>query len=166
MQLNIASFNVKGFKPRNFDFLKFLSNKMDIILFQETWLYEREKHVMEKVLLRHTVFHISSMNQANIDKIGRPYGGCAVAINRSINASINKINTICSRLCAVTVENREIKLLIFSVYMPVNDGTMVSFREFGDVLSEVSSIINIYNTHQIILAGDFNVDFNLNSIKI
>ena len=90
MQLNIASFNVKGFKPRNFDFLKFLSNKMDIILFQETWLYEREKHVMEKVLL------------------GRPYVGCAAAINRSINASFNKINTLCSKLCTITVENREI----------------------------------------------------------
>ena len=39
---NICSFNCKGFEYRNFDYLKKVFNKVDILLLQEHWLFEFE----------------------------------------------------------------------------------------------------------------------------
>ena len=40
--LDIVTYNVKGFKPRNYNYLDEIFNKCDMLLLQETWLAEEE----------------------------------------------------------------------------------------------------------------------------
>ena len=42
LDLNLLSFNIKGFKERNFDYVRELYNKYDFLMLQETWLYKFE----------------------------------------------------------------------------------------------------------------------------
>ncbi len=51
------------------------------------------------------------------------------------------------------------KLLLGSVYMPNDDHCDQSSEIFGDVLNELSAMINLYDGYDIIIGGDFNVDF-------
>ncbi len=44
--------------------------------------------------------------------------------------------------------------------MPVDDNTNESFSDFGDVLCELSSLLAMYDDYDVIIWGDFNVDFN------
>ena len=49
-----------------------------------------------------------------------------------------------------------------NVYMPNDDNSVSNYDTYGDILSEISSIICGYE-HDIILGGDFNVDFSRNN---
>ena len=40
--------------------------------------------------------------------------------------------------------NNVINIIIACIYMPCNDGTNGSYCEFGDVLNELTGIMNIY----------------------
>ena len=46
--------------------------------------------------------------------------------------------------------------LLISVYMPVNYKTYESYNIFGDVLNEISSLLQFHDSHNIVFAGDFN----------
>ena len=48
--LAINTFNIKGFKPRNYCYAKQLFKDADILFLQETWLYEFETQVIGDVL--------------------------------------------------------------------------------------------------------------------
>ena len=166
MFLNIISFNCKGFKNRNYSYLKSLSNKCDFLLLQETWLYKSEDYVIKNVLNNFDFCSVSSMDESNINHKGRPFGGCMVLWKNSLDLTINHINVNNNRICAVEVINKNNdKLLLLSVYMPVNDNSPSSILEFGDTLNEISALYQLYSDHKIIIGGDFNVDFNKNSLN-
>ena len=167
MTLRLCSFNVKGFKPRNYDFIVKTFKLCDIMFLQETWLYNHEQKSMENILPDANIFLRSSMDVTDIDRQGRPYGGCAIAVRKSLNFTIEVIITS-PRLCAIKLQNSYLKFLIFSLYMPVNNNTFHSHEEFGDVLSEISAIAELHDSYQVIVAGDFNVDvrsFNSNLLN-
>ncbi len=44
--------------------------------------------------------------------------------------------------------------------MPNDDNCDLSFDIFGDVLNELSAMINLYDDYGTVIGGDFNVDFN------
>ncbi len=44
--------------------------------------------------------------------------------------------------------------------MPNDDNCDRSFEIFGDVLNDLSAMINLYDGYDIIIGGDFNVDFS------
>ena len=75
MTLRLCSFNVKGFKPRNYDFIVKTFKLCDIMFLQETWLYNHEQKSMENILPDANIFLRSSMDVTDIDRQGRPYGG-------------------------------------------------------------------------------------------
>ena len=56
----------------------------DILLMQETWLYNYETKLIHQLLPGSNVFMKSSMNEEIIDKQGRPFGGCAVVLKNSM----------------------------------------------------------------------------------
>ena len=76
--LRLVSFNCKGFKDRNYDYLRELYNKFDIMILQETWLYSFQDNIIKKVLNGSDCYSISEMNPADIDRLGCPFSGCAL----------------------------------------------------------------------------------------
>ena len=157
-KLKITTFNCQGFKDRMYDYVKEVFLKCDIMLLQETWLYNFE-HTNFTNIIPNSQFHaISSMDETNTQRKGRPFGGCAILWKNYITVSITPVNTTSPRICAVEVNSKQCKVLIVTVYMP-NDND--NHELYGDVLSEVSSIICNYE-YDVILGGDFNVDYSRN----
>ena len=63
--LKITSFNCAGAKFRNYQYLKEVFSKCDIILLQETWLHNF-KHYQFKDILPDCQYHaVSAMDDAN-----------------------------------------------------------------------------------------------------
>ena len=156
-KLKIDSYNCAGFKYRNFDYLKEIYIKCDILLLQETWLYNFKSSEFTKVLKNCNYHAVSAMDEANIGRVGRPYGGCAIVWHKKQGLAFAPIVTNSPRVCAVTIISNDINVIVISVYMPTDDD--VNFIEYGDVLHELSSIISTHNNFDIIIGGDLNVDY-------
>ena len=160
MNLNIISYNVKGFKPRNYDYLEYLFNRTDILLIQESWLYEHEHDKVSNILRNSCCLGVSAMRNDEIGHIGRPFGGCLILYKRTIKLPIYPINTSSDRICAAKIDTESVKILLISIYMPCTDNSTDSCSQYDDVLAELSAVIQIYDDFNIIIGGDFNVDFN------
>ena len=162
--LDIVTYNVKGFKPRNYNYLDEIFNKCDMLLLQETWLYNFQSNIVNSVLGNCLYHSTSAMDESNINKPGRPFGGCMIIWKKNLGISIKPVLINNPRICVVEVENHlHEKLLVINVYMPTNDNTLESFNLFGEVLNSISGLIETYDEHKVIIGGDFNVDFSKNS---
>ena len=161
--LKFMSFNIKGFKPRNYDYFFDLYNKFDIFLLQETWLYKFKENIALRVLPDSCCRSISAMSDDEVGRQGRPYGGLMVVWNRSLTVPICQVETFNDHVCAVTLSSNSNNLLIINIYMPVDDGSLNSFNIFNDVLSEISRLIQQFSDFKVIIGGDFNIDLTSNS---
>ena len=161
--LKICSYNTKGFKNRNFNYLQSLFSDHDIMLLQETWLFEFESNIISNVLPNCIFTFTSAMDSGDINRKGRPYGGCAIICRN--NFSLTPIKTNTPRLCAASVVINKIQYLLLSVYMPVDDGSTNSINIFLEILEEVSSLMLSHGDHKLIVGGDFNTDFSRNSVN-
>ena len=164
--LKIISFNCKGFKNRNYDFLKDVFDKCDILLIQESWLFDFEIKNVTDVLSNSSCIGISAMKDCDIGRQGRPFGGCLIVYKRNLAIPVNKVATSSSRLCVASLTNEYFKILVISVYMPVDDNSNVSFIEYGEIMNEMSGLLKIYNDFTIIIGGDFNTDFKRQSLNL
>ena len=126
---------------------------------QETWLYGFEEYKISNVLKNANFTTKSGMIDSNIDRRGRPFGGCAIIWNAKLPLNFKPINTNSRRLCAALVEKNSLKLLLICVYMPCNDRTEYYQNEFSDVIDEMSSLIRSNEDHNPIIGGDFNLDY-------
>ena len=163
--IKITSFNCSGFKPRNYDYLKDIFQKCEILILQETWLYSFETNLFNRVIPGCNFHAISAMDESNITHVGRPFGGCAILWNNNLAVSITPIETTSNRLCVVLIKSNNLNIILCNVYMPVNDNSQESFDVYGDVLYELLTIIDLYRGHDLIIGGDFNVDFNKNETR-
>ena len=143
--LKITSLNCQGFKYRNYNYLIETFNKCDILILQETWLYHFEHSAFSYILPSSQYYAISAMDEAEIGRIGQPYGGCAIIWHNNINLSINPLQTISTRICAAHIKNENINCIIASIYMPNDDNSNNNFEIYGDVLYELSSLIELYD---------------------
>ena len=156
--INFVSFNIKGLKPRNYDYLIDLYRNYDILLLQETWLYKFEDSIVSEVLAGSCCCSVSAMCETEVGRQGRPYGGCMIIWKRSLTVPVYQINTLCNRVCAATINSDTINLLIINVYMPVDDGSLNSFNIFNDVINEINRLTQQYNDFKTIIGGDLNID--------
>ena len=169
-KLKITTFNCQGFKYRMYDYVKEIFKQCDILLLQETWLYNFEHSNFANIIPNCQFHAISGMDDANVVRKGRPFGGCAILWKKNLALTINPINTTSPRICAVEIISDQAKLMLITVYMPNDNDLNDSNDIYGDVLSEISSIICNYE-HDIIIGGDLNVDYsrtnshNLNLLK-
>ena len=159
----IATFNCQGFKTRMYDYIKELFYSCDILVLQETWLYNFEHHMFCNILPDCQYYAVSAMDEADLGRKGRPYGGCSIIWHKNLSISVSPISTSSSRICAVEIKSDTSKFMLITVYMPNDENSDRSYEIYGDVLSQISSIICNYD-HDILIGGDFNVDFDrLNS---
>ena len=129
------------------------------MLIQETWLYSFQENIITANLKNSTCFSTSGMNDNDVGRVGRPFGGLAIVWKQSLPFCIKPVPTISKRLCVVSMKLNDINLLLFSVYMPINDNSEDSLNDYENVLNEMSSIINLNEDCRILIGGDFNLDF-------
>ena len=163
--IKFTSFNCNGFKNRNYDYIRDVFNRCNILFLQETWLYEFEHKQISKILPQCQYYAVSAMDETDIMHVGRPFGGCGIVWHKNLQLSFVPIQTVSKRLCAMNIKSNNLNILILNVYMPYDDHTENSFNMYGDTLCEISAIIQSFNGDDIILGGDFNVDFGRTGSK-
>ena len=159
-QTKFVTFNITGFKYRNYDFIQEVFKNNQVVFLQETWLYASQHKEISNVLPNSQYHAVSGMSDTDVGRVGRPYGGCAIVWHNSLALSCRPVATSSKRLCAVTAEAQGRAMLWVCVYMPVDDNSNASYAEYGDVLAEMSALLAQHDDHQLIIGGDFNVDIN------
>ena len=149
--LKIASYNCQGAKFRNYDYLKDIFSKCDILLLQETWMYDFEHSEFINFLPGCQYSAVSAMDSANINHAGRPKGGCAVLWKHNLAITFKPINTNSNRICAIHAKSDHINCILISVYMPTDDNTDTSYNVYGDTLYELSSLVSLYDDYDLLL---------------
>ena len=153
----IGSFNCKGFKQRNYSYLKNVFDKVDFLFLQETWLYDYESDIISTQLPNSHFIAVSGMNSQEI-RDGRPFSGTAIAWKNNPLYKVTKIDTLSNRLCACKLESSNYNILLLNVYMPVNCSN--NSELFIEILHEIISICLMNESYHVILGGDFNCEFD------
>ena len=118
-ELSIISYNCKGFKPRNFDYIRDLFKLSNVLLLQETWLYNFEDQVIRAEIPNSIVHTVSSMSNDDIGRVGRPFGGLAIITHKSLPCVVKPIQTNTNRILAVELVGESLKILLVNIYLPV-----------------------------------------------
>ena len=92
--------------------------------------------------------------------IGRPFGGCAILYRKSLSSCVTPLETCSDRFCALKLLDLSgSTTLMISVYMPAECAPS-HFSDYLNTLGEIEGFIDSQQCDNIVLAGDFNVDFD------
>ena len=97
---------------------------------------------------------------------GWPFGGCAILYRKSLSKFITTIISFSRRFCAISLNCSSMSILLICVYLPTNYGSSQSHDLYLEVLGELKGFIEAQVFDKVIVAGDFNVDFNHPSITL
>ena len=158
----VASYNCKGFKFRNFEYIRKLFDQVDVLLIQEHWLYNFEFDIFSKVLPNCKYIAKSGMDSSTVN-LGRPFSGVAIVWRNNISIKIEEIATISDRLCAIRLPGDNVDIILINVYMPCNSD--VYNEKFTDMIFEIT-LVNMYENSDIIIGGDFNCNLSLNNARV
>ena len=86
-ELRIATYNSHGLGVGRLDLIKYLCECNDIVLIQEHWLFNSEMHKFHDNITDITCYGSSGMNDNEL-LVGRPYGGTAILLRKSLNYEI------------------------------------------------------------------------------
>ena len=162
--LVVATYNSQGHGLGRIDYISELLNKTDLLLWQEHWFLTKE---LDQVVNKFGDMNVSCHGTSGMDESvileGRPYGGCLIMWKSAINAVIRPLVCISKRICGIQVCLKGVNFLVINVYMPCSpDSKKESKEEFIDIIAEILSLCRSYDCENIIIGGDFNIDFNRN----
>ena len=89
-QTIIPSFNCAGFKGNHEYINKTVFKNCDILLLQETWLYNFEFNLFNEKVKNCQYHAVSAMDESDIGRVGRPKGDCNCLAQKS--GTINTTN--------------------------------------------------------------------------
>ena len=96
--------------------------------------------------------------------IGRPYGGCTIFFRKCLSHSITCLNPCSTRFCAlllnIAYSTHRKSVIVINVYLPTNYGSDGSTTTFRETIAELEDFLLTQKYDHVIIAGDFNVDFN------
>lgn len=151
-----VSYNCRGLKSA-LPFIESIIDQFDLCFLQEHWLIQEQLSFLE--------FHndfcsvgTSGMNSAELIS-GRPYGGCGILFRKSLLPVITRINSCSTRFCALSINSNSIVTLFICVYFPTNYGTTQANNLFLETICELRGFIDSYTSDNVVIVGDFNVDF-------
>lgn len=159
-ELNIISFNCRGFNSSKSSFIKdlFNSHNATFLLLQEHWLSDQQ--VPQLTCFEDGLACVGVSGFGNREILsGRPYGGCAILWRAIAAFNVNQLTVDSNRICAIQVLADHFKLVIVNVYMPYEDDSLSS-DDFMYQLSLIENLLGEHNDSHFIVAGDFNVDFS------
>ncbi len=92
---------------------------------------------------------------------GRPYEGCAIIIRKSLLGNVTMLKCNSNQFCGVRLLDQSGQsILLVCVYFPTDYHTSTSIDELNHTLGELEGFIDSQSFDHLIIAGDFNVDFD------
>ena len=158
--LRILSLNCHGFNIGTAHYLNRVAKEVDFIFLQETWLCDATACRLTDSMDSFVVVHQSAMEHklsSGIHK-GRPFGGTAVLVHKSLSKFTHHLITDNPRVTAVRYHPKEGNdLVISSVYMPFDDGSTEHCCVFEEVVGVMQGLLDRHLGCKFIFGGDFNV---------
>ena len=156
VQFKICSYNLHGFNQGR-SYLEVLCEHADVILIQEHWLFSDELYKLSDVCPNMVCFGSSSMDDVSCRRIlhGRPFGGIAILVNNTV-AKIAKFIKHTDRYIVVALGLN----LLICVYLPCASSNQLWSDLYLNILYEIESDLLNTSYDNIIIAGDWNIDFN------
>ncbi len=151
--MKIVTWNCKNFKT-NVPWLTSIGMDFDILLLQETWLFDFEENLVSSLFPNCTCITASSMKNNKNSTRGRPFGGTAVIIKKEFNSAIISVKKDDPRILSIELQSDYGILLIVNVYMPCN-----SPQNNDLIFSYYNKLQSLIRDHSgpAVIAGDFNV---------
>ena len=145
---NFVGLNCHGFKT-NADYIKGLSESHEILFLSELWITEAEKTLLHNYNKDFNIY----FQPANQGLSGRPYGGTALLIKKSLPApeliQKNEYATI------VKLKLQNFDLLVIGVYLQSTSSNSTFKDRYYAQLSNIGGMIKQFeNTSETIILGD------------
>ena len=160
-RLRFASYNSRGFNKEKAAFIhELMSEHCDILLLQEHWRFEEDIPSMSAMIGDVNVFGTSGMPSDRL-VLGRPYGGCAVVVNKTLQCRVEPLQCSNRRLFSfILTLSDETKLLMHSIYMPVDtEYDRDNLNEYISVLYDIDACNILHDDIDCaIIGGDLNTD--------
>ena len=143
-KLKLITYNCKHFVcgGHKFNFLNSLFCETDFLFLSEHWLYESEFYKLSYLDRSAGVVATSAMAQHK-QRVGRPYGGTAIAWHSSLKGKVEKIDCDNNRLCAALYTTDNMTMLLVNVYMPCDNNC--HDNDFINILNDVLLLFYRYN---------------------
>ena len=156
--ISVASINIQNIKS-NIPYLHTLLEEHDLVCIQEHWLFNYEQNWISNNI-KNLKVHIKSVDDddpiSHAQKI-RGYGGIAIiGNNQQINDSLKELPDGNTRIQVLELKSNDIRVAIVNCYMPCRN-SRTGLTDYDEALDRLGEILIKYReTHNIILAGDFN----------
>jgi len=153
--IKIATYNLHGIN-QGLSFLEYLCDTRDIIYVQEHWLAPFNLTQLDTICPNFQCFATSAMNDVVCNKllVGRPFGGVAILVKQNL-ATDFKVVKLSTRYIILKAWST----LFINVYLPCISSTDWE-NEYMDCLACIANDVSEIDCRNIIMGGDFNVDFN------
>ena len=87
---------------------------------QETWLYKDEVHRPDSLHKDYASFSVSSVDESQELRRGRPFGGVTFLWHKSLSKYITLLDLQDSRMIGIKYKDENINVLFLNVYLPTN----------------------------------------------
>jgi hypothetical protein len=150
--LVITSLNSRGFNVSKPPYINDVLVKSDVLSLQKHWLSESQLSVFCDLNPDFLAHAISGINSDHILH-GRPYGGCAILIRKSLDIHIKRVNCDSRRIIALLLTFKCVELLLINVYLPCERlSNSDDSYEFMLQLSYIADIIDSF-PHANVVVG-------------
>ena len=158
-KISLSSYNCHGLGPGKIDYITSLCTRHDFVFLQEHWLISDNLNIFIDQIPNISCHGISAMDTSQL-LAGRPYGGCSILWRSSIACKVSPVECPSKRMCAITVDLPQVKLLLINVYMPTDTRyDRQNIIEYDNLLIDISALSERLGVDHIVIAGDFNTDF-------
>ena len=162
--LRLVSYNCRGWNSGQLAISELLQS-CDICFIQEHWLLHEQLNLLN-FDSNFLSIGVSGMDSTKLLH-GRPFGGCAILFRSSLLAHISRLDSPSRRFCSAILRDHCGSItLIICVYLPYHDGSFNSHNDFLIALGELEGFIDRHKFDHLLIAGDFNVDFNRESTNL
>ena len=161
--LRLCTYNCRGWRSGS-NYVSSILDSYDLIFIQERWLLPDHLGALN-ISDDFISVGVSGIDTSEV-LVGRPYGGCGILLRKSLSSCVHRLNSHSKRFCAIaltftnSVSNSPFNTLLINVYLSTDYSTPESNNSFLETLAELEGFISSYSYDNLILCGNFNVDFD------
>ena len=165
---HLSSYNIRGLSVNNIQVVndiieKFGEDKL-IMGIQEHFQVRKNLRKISNSFSNMAVIARGAYKSPTIVNNGRPKGGNAILVPKSIRSSVGIVECRSWRIQAITIVIGTKKFLIFNLYLPCDlRRAMDKCDELLETLAEVGEVINNTKHDILINLGDMNTDIRRES---
>lgn len=154
IDLRITSYNCRSVKNSITDVYS-MCDRNDIVFLQEHWIPMQDLSFFNSFHADFVAYSSSPVDLSAELLLGRPYGGIAVLVRRSMEGNVKLLNCDDTRFMVLEFIDNEKRFALINTYLPHYDNGR-NLEEYINVLAKINTIITEYGFNDCIFMGDMN----------